>query len=97
MKSGTTYNTVKIHTPDGIHGWGIEYNHTPEDMNTSAEVFTATCCRRLLQPGSGWFWQSGSDRPNAGYQFFEYLGANPEDTVKTAAQDIANAIKADVE
>ena len=85
-------NPVRIHKPDGHHTWGIEYNYTSDRLDTPAEGFVKACRQKLLTSGSGWFWQSGSNSPSTGYQFFEYMGPEPYETAKSAAHDIAAII-----
>ncbi len=92
-------SNVKIHRPDGIHDWGIEYNFSRESsLNAPASAFVQAC-RKLLfsQRPCQWFYQCGSDTPDKGYQFFEFFGPDPENVVPLAAQEIAQAIGCAVE
>lgn len=86
---------IHIHKPDGLHGWGLEYNCEPEiSINGEAAAFVRQC-RTRLKPH--WFHQSGSETPDRGYQFFEFLGPNPESTVRKAAEDISAILGCTVE
>lgn len=83
---------VKIHDPDGCHTYGIEFNVDPKYAHSDATEFVNIACRVLLYPGSGWFWQSGSNSNKTGYQFFEYWGKDAKNTVFDMARKIANAL-----
>lgn len=64
---------VHVHYPvPGLHSWGIEFNRNRPFWENSAEKFVEEARRSL---GDGWFYQSGLDHPDKGYQFFEFLGA----------------------
>lgn len=67
-----TISPVNVHYPvPGLHTWGIEFNRNRPFWENSAEKFVKEA-RKCL--GKGWFYQSGSDYPDKGYQFFEFLG-----------------------
>lgn len=63
-------NRLAIHAPNGIHGWGLEFES--EDMS-KIEEFVVTC-RKNLSKDLGYFHQSGCmfDGKFAHYQFFEF-------------------------
>lgn len=92
-----TISPIHIHHPDGFHTWGIEFNRDKPFWENSADQFVAEA-RKLLQPGFGWFYQSGSNQSNTGYQFFEYMGSAEksldcdEYIVRGAAIEIAKEI-----
>lgn len=93
VKTRTPKVPIRIHYPDASHGWGIEFFTT--DNNADASDFIREACLRLLTPGSGWFWQTGSDT-HRGYQFFEYWGKYGYETCKAEAYAIANALNTKV-
>ena len=78
--------------------WGIEFNRNRPFWENSAEKFVEEAHKSL---GNGWFYQSGSDHPDKGYQFFEFLGApadssgfqeEPEYVARCCAVKIARAL-----
>ena len=90
---------VNVHYPvPGFHTWGIEFNRNRPFWENSAEKFVEEAHKSL---GNGWFYQSGSDHPDKGYQFFEFLGApadssgfqeEPEYVARCCAVKIARAL-----
>ena len=89
-----TISPIHIHHPvPGLHSWGIEFNRDRLFWDRIATDFVKEA-RKLLD--SGWFYQSGSDHPDSGYQFFEFLGdparEEPEYFVRGHAIEIAKAI-----
>lgn len=92
-----TISPIHIHHPDSLHTWGIEFNRDKPFWDNSSERFVSEA-RKLLNPGTGWFYQSGSNQPDTGYQFFEYMGAaedrldRDEYIVRGAAIEIAKEI-----
>lgn len=85
---------IHIHHPvPGLHSWGIEFNRDRLFWERPATEFIKEA-RKLLD--SGWFYQSGSNHPDSGYQFFEFLGdpagEEPEYFVRGHAIEIAKAI-----
>ena len=81
---------VQIHEPDTCHTWGIESHVSPRGTYFDATSFVCACRKILMDktlfPEGTWFHQSGFDTsPNfEGYQFFEYMGPAPEETVRKA-------------
>lgn len=90
---------VNVHYPvPGLHNWGIEFNRNRPFWENSAEKSVEEAHKSL---GNGWFYQSGSDHPDKGYQFFEFLGApadssgfqeEPEYVARCCAVKIARAL-----
>ena len=68
---------LKIHAPDGLHGWGIEYQgeHPEEFVSTCSRIFK----NKTIFPGI-WFHQADTGQ----YQFFEYWGPAEEEACKRA-------------
>lgn len=89
-----TISPIHIHHPvPGLHSWGIEFNRDRLFWDRPATEFVKEA-RKLLD--SGWFYQSGSDHSDSGYQFFEFFGdpagEEPEYFVRGHAIKIAKAI-----
>lgn len=89
IKTRTPRIPIRIHYPDSNHSWGIEFFTT--DNNANASDFIREAHSRLLTPGSGWFWQTGSDT-RKGYQFFEYWGQEGYQACLKAAHEIASVL-----
>lgn len=88
---------IHIHHPiPGLYSWGIEFNRDKPFWDNPADQFVVEA-RKLL--GSSWFYRSGSDHPDRGYQFFEFMGTaekssfdNDEYIVRGQAIQIAKKI-----
>ncbi|MDE7242371.1 MAG: hypothetical protein K2O18_00050 [Oscillospiraceae bacterium] len=66
-----TISPVCVHHPvPGLHSWGIEFNRDRIFWNNPDGVFVREA-KKFLE--DGWFYQSGSDHPDQGYQFFEFM------------------------
>lgn len=89
---------IKIHYPDGLHTYGIEYNFNVGDEDKDATAFVEAC-KTLLSPWYGWFHQYGFD--NRGYQFFEMLGGkideNKQEILLAEAIKIADQLGCDIQ
>ena len=90
-------NHLRIHRPDTCHSWGIEFNFGTDDKADAVEF--VSICRSILWnkkvfPKGIWFHQCGSDTAPQyhGYQFFEYWGPEPENTVHMAASFISQKL-----
>lgn len=88
-------SNVRIHAPDGLHSWGLEWNYQLSDSHVPAMPFVLAV-RNLPgypqhSPGL-WFHQCGSDHMCEGYQFFEYFGRDPQEVVLWAAQVVAKQL-----
>ena len=91
---------IRIHQPDGVHSWGIEYNFEPErasDADATAFVETVNELKNARNMSGILFHQCGISRRShedgyKGYQFFEYWGPAPTVIVRRFAQDVANKL-----
>lgn len=93
-------SSIRIHTPDSCHSWGIEFNYEEKHWKDDAAEFISSCMRLLVSPkypGHGiWFHQCGSQAPN-GYQFFECWGKAPELVVLKAATLVAGDLGCEID
>ena len=88
-----TASKVGIHAPNGIHGWGIEFNAEPENrLDGDGREFVWACNRELVAKNPDWHHHTGWDSMGRGYQFYEYMGLNPDVHVPVMAKEIAAII-----
>lgn len=99
----TVKSDVRVHKPDGIHSWGIEYNFEADMDDADASDFVATVNEmKSARNMSGiLFHQCGSsldshEKGYTGYQFFEYWGPAPSVIVRRLANDVAEKLKCKV-
>ena len=91
-------SNVKIHYPDKIHHWGIEYNYDPYFHDSDASKFIRACYDTLFDKNifkGTWFHQSGIGT-QTGYQFFEYWGDDAEACALRAAIIISKKLKCEI-
>lgn len=97
-------SNIRIHRPDGLHSWGIEYNFSPDlcsDADANDFVHAVNAADMKYVAGV-MFHQCGSNIESheegyKGYQFFEYWGPAPSIITLKIAQQIARRIGCDVE
>ena len=93
-------SNVRIHMPDTYHSYGIEFNYSRADaLDAPAADFVHVCkdCIRFSGMQNHWFYQSGSNTPDCGYQFFEYWGSDAENVVLKMAEAIAAELGCEVD
>ena len=93
-------SNVRIHVPDGLHSWGLEFNYELSDSSAPALHFVRavrTLPRCLPHDPRSWFHQCGSDCRDKGYQFLGYFGEEPEEAVLWAAEQVAAHLGCGVE
>ena len=97
-------SNIRIHRPDGLHTWGIEYNYLSQhasDADANEFVHAVNVADKRYMAGL-LFHQCGAnitthEEGYKGYQFFEYWGPAPAIITKKFAKEIANKIGCDVE